>query len=106
VTSYKNYFINVKEIRNNIFENEIFDDKMPNEEYYNQDVSVAPPHLTDVLLNSQSKEGDHPSVLPRPCHVNIQHLYINDKHEEHIITLGLTEKFRQKYYTTMYYKPM
>jgi len=63
-----------------------------------------PPHLTNVILNSDPISSD-PTVLPLPHHVMLNHLYalsIKDR----IIVLASSSRYRLKYVTTVFYKPV
>jgi hypothetical protein len=63
-----------------------------------------PPHLERALLNSQPV-ADDPSMLPLPHHVMLNHLYERRSLSNHII-LGLTQRYREKFVTVVFYKPM
>ena len=44
--------------------------------------------------------------LPKPMHVTINHLCVANRRREEVVCLGITEKFREKYFTTVFYKPI
>ena len=65
---------------------------------------MLPPHLLRALLNTQPQ--NNPLLLPLPHHVMLNHLYINRAREkDHVLIYGVTCRFRDKYVTTVLYKP-
>jgi len=78
---------------------------------YNEDEQppLLPPHLEKVLLNSHHKIEDpskeDPMVLPVPNHVVLNHLYTLSIRDG-VMALGTTTRYRKKYVTTLYYKPI
>jgi len=78
---------------------------------YNEDEQppLLPPHLEKVLLNTHHKNEDpskeDPMVLPIPNHVVLNHLYTLSIRDG-VMALGTTSRYRKKYVTTLYYKPI
>ncbi|CDH59669.1 5-amp-activated protein kinase subunit beta-2 [Lichtheimia corymbifera JMRC:FSU:9682] len=64
-----------------------------------------PPHLETVLLNSQAISEEDNSVLPEPNHVTLNHLYASSI-KDNVMALSTTTRYRKKYVTTMYYRPV
>ncbi|KAI9313755.1 hypothetical protein BX666DRAFT_2029930 [Dichotomocladium elegans] len=64
-----------------------------------------PPHLEKVLLNSQAVSEEDNSVLPEPNHVTLNHLYASSI-KDNVMALSTTTRYRKKYVTTMYYRPV
>lgn len=67
---------------------------------------VLPPHLlgTRAVLNTTT---DDPTVLPLPNHVMLNHLYFRkheDDHKRDILILGTTQRYKEKFVTTVFYK--
>eukprot|EP00048_Salpingoeca_helianthica_P007245 m.108167 g.108167 ORF g.108167 m.108167 type:complete len:211 (+) comp14271_c0_seq2:81-713(+) len=63
-----------------------------------------PPHLLQPGLNSEDHNRD-PTHLPLPNHVMLNHLYALAV-KDNVIVLGATHRYRQKYVTTVLYKPL
>ncbi|KAL1921004.1 uncharacterized protein VTP21DRAFT_11639 [Calcarisporiella thermophila] len=64
-----------------------------------------PPHLEKVLLNSHQVSREDNSVLPVPNHVVLNHLYACSIRDG-VMALACTERYRKKYITVMFYKPV
>jgi len=64
-----------------------------------------PPHLEKVMLNSQTVSDEDNSVLPVPNHVTLNHLYACSI-KDGVMALAATSRYRKKYVTTMYYRPV
>eukprot|EP01084_Bolivina_argentea_P130778 230884_1 len=101
---------------------------LPKSDHYVQDPSVCPIHLHKVILNNENdtdEEGNddedgrnnmrekkkkksnvNTMELPKPLRVSLNHLYVSDRREEEVVTLGMTERYRDKFFTTVYYTPM
>ena len=95
--------------RNRILNGRSIDDclKQAKDDMFSQDPPTVPPQLHyAAVLNSRTKKGHHPLILPTPLRVTLNHLYMSDQREEDIVTLGVTERFREKFYTTVFYKPI
>jgi len=99
---------------------------LPGSDHYVQDPPICPVHLHKVILNN-GDEGDGSDVdvdgtkrrkargkkrnantmeLPKPLRVSLNHLYVSDKREEEVVTLGMTERYKDKFFTTVYYTPI
>ncbi|KAI9503993.1 hypothetical protein GGI25_000873 [Coemansia spiralis] len=66
---------------------------------------LLPPHLNQVLLNNSEIRRDDPSVLPVPNHVVLNHLYACSI-KDNVMAVSSTSRYRGKYMTTIYYKPV
>lgn len=73
---------------------------------------LLPAHLQKVrlpsrqaLLNAVPQEED-PDLLPLPHHVMLLHTYMFPRPENGTMIYGTTERYRTKFVTTVYYKPM
>ncbi|PIA19287.1 AMPKBI-domain-containing protein [Coemansia reversa NRRL 1564] len=66
---------------------------------------LLPPHLNQVLLNSLEIRHDDPNVLPVPNHVVLNHLYACSI-KNNVMAVSSTSRYRGKYMTTIYYKPV
>ncbi|KAI8080818.1 uncharacterized protein B0P05DRAFT_539709 [Gilbertella persicaria] len=64
-----------------------------------------PPHLEKVLLNSNTVSEEDNSVLHEPNHVTLNHLYACSI-KDNVMALATTSRYRKKYVTTMYYRPV
>lgn len=65
----------------------------------------VPPQLGCTLLNSTS--SDENSLLSRPQHVVLNHLFIQKgRSGEPAVALGATHRFRAKYVTVVFYKSL
>ncbi|KAK4510711.1 Transcription initiation protein spt3 [Mucor velutinosus] len=64
-----------------------------------------PPHLEKVLLNSHTVSEEDNSVLHEPNHVTLNHLYACSI-KDNVMALATTSRYRKKYVTTMYYRPV
>ncbi|KAI8061114.1 hypothetical protein BC940DRAFT_137384 [Gongronella butleri] len=66
---------------------------------------TLPPHLDKVMMNSQIVSEEDNSVLPVPNHVTLNHLYACSIKDQ-VMALATTTRYRKKYVTTMYYRPV
>ncbi|KAF9113539.1 galactose metabolism- protein [Mortierella sp. AM989] len=65
---------------------------------------ALPPHLEKVILNNVPSKEDN-SVLPVPNHVVLNHLYACSV-KEGVLSIGVTARYRKKYITTVFIKPV
>jgi len=68
----------------------------------------APPHLGQILLNEKPPTADMwqgPLLTRKPSHVEVEHLYLAQHVHDEITTMGLTTRYGEKTYTTVYYRP-
>lgn len=64
-----------------------------------------PPHLENVILNSNSNEKDNNSVLPIPNHVVLNHLATASiKHN--VLAVASISRYERKYVTQILYAPL
>ena len=68
-----------------------------------------PPHLPNVLqntiLNQEVPLTSDPIVLPEPNPVVLNHLYALSV-KDHVLVLAGTHRYKEKYVTTLMYKPV
>ncbi|KAL5479516.1 hypothetical protein EMCRGX_G023043 [Ephydatia muelleri] len=71
--------------------------------------SSFPPHLPPLLqqtaLNEDLPSLDDPTLLPDPSHVSLNHLYALSI-KDNVLVLGATHRYKEKYVTTLMYKPV
>ncbi|CAG8435019.1 7256_t:CDS:2 [Diversispora eburnea] len=86
-----------------------YTDEIPNFEFpdcmIEDQPPALPPHLERVLLNSSTISKEDNSVLPEPNHVVLNHLYACSIRDGVMAVAG-TARYRKKYVTTVYYKPI
>jgi 5'-AMP-activated protein kinase regulatory beta subunit len=70
-----------------------------------RDPPPLPPHLKKALLNTAPLDDD-PDLLPLPHRVMLKHLYTLPKAEDNVLIFGTTERYKSKFVTTVFYKPM
>jgi 5'-AMP-activated protein kinase regulatory beta subunit len=66
---------------------------------------VLPPQLMQAILNAEPESKQDPSLLAEPNHVMLNHLYALSVRDG-VMVLGATHRYKQKYVTTMLYKPI
>ncbi|XP_013780014.1 5'-AMP-activated protein kinase subunit beta-2-like [Limulus polyphemus] len=66
---------------------------------------VLPPHLLQVILNKDIPISCEPTLLPEPNHVMLNHLYALSI-KDGVLVLSTTQRYRKKYVTTVFYKPI
>ena len=66
---------------------------------------TLPPQLLHALLNLDPISEEDPSLMAIPSHVMLNHLYALSVRDG-VMVLGSTHRYRQKYITTMLYKPI
>lgn len=66
---------------------------------------MLPPHLLNVILNKEAVDQKDPTLLPIPHHVALNHLYALSI-KDGVMTLSATHRYRRKYVTTVFYKPV
>jgi len=72
---------------------------------YRSGPPILPPHLNQVILNKDTQLSCEPTLLPEPKHVMLNHLYALSI-KDGVMVLSSTQRFKQKYVTTLLYKPM
>jgi len=67
---------------------------------------VAPPHLGNIMLNVNPSKGSWDPCWESPAsHVVINHLYLAQSKANDVISLGMTDRYEDKQYTTVYLRP-
>merc|ERR1712154_439163 len=101
-----------------------YNQNLPKSDQFVQDPPICPIHLHKVILNNDEREEEdeedneeehtkksnktkvNTMELPKPLRVSLNHLYVSDKREEEVVTLGMTERYKDKFFTTVYYTPI
>eukprot|EP00834_Sanchytrium_tribonematis_P002536 NODE_80_length_22759_cov_1.466858.p11 type:complete len:247 gc:universal NODE_80_length_22759_cov_1.466858:19724-18984(-) len=65
----------------------------------------VPAFLTKVILNTSTKEGKEPHVLQVPSHATLNHLFACSI-KDGTMAVATTSRYRTKYVTSIYYKPV
>lgn len=86
----------------------VFTDPEVMEQFVSSDFVTPPqlpPHLENVILNSNSNEKDNNSVLPIPNHVVLNHLATTSiKHN--VLAVASISRYSRKYVTQILYAPL
>lgn len=64
-----------------------------------------PPQLLNIVLNKDTSAKCEPALLPEPNHVMLKHLYALSIRDG-VMVLSSTFRFKQKFVTTCFYKPI
>jgi len=84
--------------------NEDFGQLIPDEDEFTKEPLGLPPHLRHIILNKFTGSAD-PLALPVPHHVSLNHLYCTAI-KDGIMVLGATQRYKEKYQTTVFYSTM
>lgn len=72
---------------------------------FSKEPTPIPPQLPMTLLNV-SPFPQHPSLLPRPLHVLLNHVYVDKPtYVSGVIALGVTHRYRSKFTSLVIFKP-
>jgi 5'-AMP-activated protein kinase regulatory beta subunit len=82
---------------------EVFSHTMPDIDDYTKEPPPLPPHLRHIILNKPPQLQDT-AALPVPQHVALNHLYCTAI-KDNMMVLGITQRFKTKFVTTVYYSP-
>jgi 5'-AMP-activated protein kinase regulatory beta subunit len=82
---------------------EVFSHTMPDLDDYTKEPPPLPPHLRHIILNKPPQLQDT-AALPVPQHVALNHLYCTAI-KDNMMVLGITQRFKTKFVTTVYYSP-
>lgn len=82
---------------------ELYGTHVPDFDEYNKEPPPLPPHLRHIILNKPPQLQDT-AALPVPQHVALNHLYCTAI-KDNMMVLGITQRFRTKFVTTVYYSP-
>lgn len=82
---------------------EVYSHNMPDVYDYTKEPPPLPPHLRHIILNKPPQLQDT-SALPVPQHVALNHLYCTAI-RDNMMVLGITQRYKNKYVTTVYYSP-
>ena len=78
---------------------------MPDDDEFSKDPPLLPPHLRSITLNSDSPVVSDPMALPTPTHVTVHHLYCTAI-KDGLMVQAVTQRYRRKFFTTVYYSVM
>lgn len=76
----------------------------PDLDEYTKEPPPLPPHLRHIILNKNPPANDS-TALPVPQHVALNHLYCTAI-KDGMMVLGMTQRYKQKFVTTVYYSTM
>lgn len=82
---------------------EVYSNNMPDLDDYTKEPPPLPPHLRHIILNKPPQLQDT-AALPVPQHVALNHLYCTAI-KDNMMVLGITQRFKTKFVTTVYYSP-
>jgi 5'-AMP-activated protein kinase, regulatory beta subunit len=82
---------------------EVYGQRMPDVDDYTKEPPPLPPHLRHIILNKPPQLQDT-TALPVPQHVALNHLYCTAI-KDNMMVLGITQRFKTKFVTTVYYSP-
>lgn len=82
---------------------EVFSHNMPDLDEYTKEPPPLPPHLRHIILNKPPQLQDT-AALPVPQHVALNHLYCTAI-KDNMMVLGITQRYKTKFVTTVYYSP-
>mmetsp|Transcript_2606 Transcript_2606/g.4466 ORF Transcript_2606/g.4466 Transcript_2606/m.4466 type:complete len:303 (-) Transcript_2606:610-1518(-) len=82
---------------------EVFSQNMPDLDEYTKEPPPLPPHLRHIILNKPPQLQDT-AALPVPQHVALNHLYCTAI-RDNMMVLGVTQRYKTKFVTTVYYSP-
>jgi len=80
-----------------------FTQTMPDVDEYTKEPPPLPPHLRHIILNKPPQLQDT-AALPVPQHVALNHLYCTAI-RDNMMVLGITQRYKTKFVTTVYYSP-
>lgn len=80
---------------------------MPDLDEYTKEPPPLPPHLRHIILNKPAAAAAvrDPAALPPPQHVALNHLYCTAI-KDGMMVLGMTQRYKSKFVTTVYYSTM
>ena len=84
-------------------EGEVYGHSMPDLDEYTKEPPPLPPHLRHIILNKPPQLQDT-AALPVPQHVALNHLYCTAI-KDNMMVLGITQRYKTKSCTTVYYSP-
>mmetsp|Transcript_2478 Transcript_2478/g.2876 ORF Transcript_2478/g.2876 Transcript_2478/m.2876 type:complete len:296 (+) Transcript_2478:246-1133(+) len=75
-------------------------------QWYTKEPPNLPPHLRNIILNAKgSNTPERPNAMQTPQHVTLNHLYCSAI-KDNLMVLGVTQRFRKKFITTVFYSPL
>jgi len=100
-TGDENFFVKSKERK---IPEEEFRQVIPDLDEYTKEPPALPPHLRHIILNKPAPTID-PQSLPTPQYVSLNHLYCTAI-KDGMMVLGSTQRYRDKYFTVVFYSVM
>eukprot|EP01083_Nonionella_stella_P083840 231879_1 len=95
-----------QESNNEVADAQPYSQAVPSRAEFSKEPPVLPPQLNFILLNCPQQHGVDPLILPVPQHVTVNHFYIAEKKNDDILVLGITQRYKTKFVTTVYYRPV
>jgi len=93
-----------------ILDDKLYDSICPDPDdpqWYSKEPPPLPPHLRQIILNAPQPTNDTLAAksMQIPQHVTLNHLYCSAI-KENLMVLGVTQRYRAKYVTTVFYSPL
>ncbi|KAK7320252.1 hypothetical protein VNO77_29566 [Canavalia gladiata] len=82
-----------------------YDNTFLNEDEFSKPPPELPPQLPLTIGNEASSTSDS-RLVPRPTHLELNHLYIHKTDRDQFVSLRSTHKFQHKYVTTVLYRSL
>ncbi|KAL2972623.1 hypothetical protein AAZX31_14G004100 [Glycine max] len=83
-----------------------YDNTYLNEEEFSKPPPELPPQLPVAIRHEASSSASGSRFVPRPTHLELNHLYIHKTDRGQFVALRSTYKFQHKYITTELYKSL
>jgi len=100
LTEFKPRFDNLPDLSttlaNKYLDESLYGNRIPDINEYTKEPPSLPQHLRSIVLNYKSGV---------PQHVTLDHLYCTAR-KDGLMVLGMSQKYQQKYVTTIYYSPV
>jgi hypothetical protein len=100
LTDFKPKFENLHDLSstlaNKYLDESLYGNRIPDINEYTKEPPPLPPHLRSIVLNYKSGV---------PQHVTLDHLYCTAR-KDGLMVLGMSQRYQQKYVTTIYYSPV
>jgi len=100
LTDFKPKFENLPDLSaslaNKYLDESLYGNRIPDINEYTKEPPLLPQHLRSIVLNYKSGV---------PQHVTLDHLYCTAR-KDGLMVLGMSQRYLQKYVTTIYYSPV
>lgn len=95
--------------QDHITDDDLYNNFVPDPEdpqWYAKDPPPLPPHLRHIILNTpQADDCLAAKAMQVPQNVTLNHLYCSAI-KENLMVLGVTQRYREKFVTTVFYSPL